>query len=133
MKTEKHTPGPWDTEPFPYGFTVSLDPLNAMRIYSTDPGTENEFTVGYSVDNDRQTRTANARLIAAAPDLLEACETAYHTLCEMTTEEFQRGADKPLRQLLFQAIAKARGPRLCDQPKSELFEQIASIVRPEGL
>jgi hypothetical protein len=63
MSTFKHTPGPWDAvDKRPDGFTG----------YSVFSG--NQF-VAYVGDSDRVTPVeANARLIAAAPELLEACQ-----------------------------------------------------------
>jgi hypothetical protein len=57
MNDRKHTPGPWSTG-IVFGFTEVVAPtLNVANIRgSTIPEQE-----------------ANARLIAAAPDLLEAC------------------------------------------------------------
>jgi hypothetical protein len=43
--------------------------MNATRIYSDDPGPENEFTIGYAVDVDRPTREANAKLFAASAEM----------------------------------------------------------------
>lgn len=126
MKTEKtqHTPGPWTVRDADTHIQIRAEQeLITVAEMSKDAIGSNEEAIAAA--------EADARLIAAAPDLLEACETAYKTLSEMTIEEFKRGADMPLRHLLLQAIAKAREPRLCDQPKSQLFEQLANLVRPE--
>jgi len=63
------TPSNWQTEPFPYGFGCDLSPMNATRIYSDDPGPENDFTIGYAVGVDRPTREANAKLLSSAPEM----------------------------------------------------------------
>lgn len=51
----------------------------------------------------------DARLISAAPDLLEACQLARH-ICE---------DGNALQQLLDSAIAKAVGPNCGGKPRSE--------------
>jgi len=52
---------------------------------------------------------ANAKLIAAAPDLLEACRLALKTYQEITTEGFEAGEDFAAREALAGAIWKATG------------------------
>jgi hypothetical protein len=51
----------------------------------------------------------DARLIAAAPELLAACKESLARLDGMTTEEFSNGGDRAVRGLLAAAIAKAEG------------------------
>ena len=46
-------------------------------------------------------------LIAAAPDLLQACKYALETLENITTADFELGKDKPAREKLQAAINKA--------------------------
>lgn len=73
----KFTPGTWAFEPMevprPFGRECSV------RIFSHDPGPSFDFHIGLVVDVDRETREANARLIAAAPDLLNALKSAAST------------------------------------------------------
>jgi hypothetical protein len=82
-----HTPGPWKVRP-------SHD-ATGYPCY---------FIHGISGEQKHHepTLVANARLIAAAPDLLEACEDALYTL------SFANG-DCPVCKRLKAAIAKARG------------------------
>ena len=85
-----HTPGPWQTTQNPVDITVHSDRrlVAGVRLGKGPRGAEDE---------------ANARLIAAAPALLEALEELY--------EEAYRGFD-PLAGLLVDAraaIAAARG------------------------
>ena len=102
MSAAKHTPGPWrwhiartmqhlvvDTVEGFRGFGVSM-PIMGHR--------------GYREEANPGEYEANARLIAAAPDLLEACEAAL-TLLDSRADE--NGPDRWL--LLRNAIAKARG------------------------
>lgn len=58
-----HTPGPW------YAHTIGMP---------REPGAEYTFPLG----TDPDVAVANARLIAAAPDLLEACEAALAFLAD---------------------------------------------------
>ena len=61
--TSKHTPGPWRIgTPPPNGEQTIGDAMGMMvAVATTGPGVDTE---------------ANARLIAAAPDLLKACQSA---------------------------------------------------------
>jgi len=55
-------------------------------------------------------RRANARLIAAAPDLLQACETALAVITELTDNwPMPVKALLPVKSLLQETIAKAQG------------------------
>lgn len=86
----KHSPGPWEIEQNTYG------PIKGdVRIVMSDPKgweiakiTSDPFVM------------ANARLIAAAPDLLSACKDAVETLLKGMDE--QEAVD-----VLEKAIAKA--------------------------
>ena len=91
----KHTPGPW------------------YPVYSIETGTfNNSFKIGTSdvivartpTSNGHETE-ANARLIAAAPDLLAACEAVDKMLAGPAAMFDLNG----MRNILRPAIAKARG------------------------
>ncbi len=95
----KHTPGPWSDR--------------NGRIFKTDHQELTIANVGRAFDGDYS--PANARLIAAAPDLLEAlrkalpaivqCERAHRNIGAAVGQgEFQRALDAALA-----AIAKAEG------------------------
>lgn len=87
MSEARHTPGPW---------TVWKGHLD---VYAGEPSLNNEFSIqgrvgdlkeiahcapGYhSGDIELSEAVANARLIAAAPDLLAACETAMKCLIDL--------------------------------------------------
>ena len=88
-----HSPGPWRVADGGFDDRV-LDASNALVAGACD-----------TADGKRHTGPwANARLIAAAPELLEACEEA---LAALTTDEGQ-GIPGP-RSFLRQVIAQARG------------------------
>ena len=96
-----HTPGPWTIEPI-----HRLD----SEIIITEPGVAIDYD-----DVDHKEQEANARLIAAAPDLLEACQALLHKLrrhfhetndtpfADATIEDWKAG------RLMLAAIKKATG------------------------
>ena len=85
----KHTPGPWRFEPH------SVD-SNYMLIYCSNTPGEGDNVRGYC-------GAANARLIAAAPDLLEALQRLIES--GDVRDAGEAGALKQARA----AIAKATG------------------------
>ena len=100
----KHTPGPWALRRDPAHFD-SLTEITGGICGNTKPF---RFTLEVSVggDTDIHTLEANARLIAAAPDLLEALEelVAWHTNSAL---EHHKIAE--ITVIAQAAIAKARG------------------------
>ena len=97
--TTKHTPGPW---------YVGSGTYEGRNIYSVASVTDDEgFTyqpiVASAEDDGIKCWDANARLIAAAPDLLEALKRCKFDSLNMTIEdlEFCRAA-----------IARATGEQL---------------------
>ena len=96
----KHTPGPWEVSGA--GTFVKLRADNKAICRMNHGGVWEWATEKGSIEDQ-----ANAQLIAAAPKLLEACETALHALNHMTTREFGNGKDHPIRYNLKQVIAEA--------------------------
>ena len=94
-----HTPGPWHMDTikgFPTAIGVGLEPesgARAIAILSRDSHSSKEH------------QEANARLIAAAPELLEACTAALDRLSVIPTFS----PDRKAIALLQAAIAKAEG------------------------
>jgi hypothetical protein len=90
MTAHTHTPGPWHVPDRDSGVTVNAgrDAIVA-EVYAVDVGT---------------TQMANARLIAAAPELLAACQAALALLTDGDAEAAD--ADKVEATLHF-AIARA--------------------------
>lgn len=81
MSERKYTPGPWGFEP--PTFRQVIDNF-ALRVYAEDPGEDRDFTIGYVRDSDDKVRLAHARLIAAAPELLEALEAIANCLSSIS-------------------------------------------------
>ena len=87
--TTKHTEGPWGQSS-----TMSSD-FQGIR-YITDQGGNRIAKVLYVDKKDQDELLANARLFAAAPKLLEACEDALlnlsgdFTKARLTTEELKQ-------------------------------------------
>jgi len=94
----KHTPGPWETKP-------ETDYVPA-QVWA------NGINIADVFGEDRMTRKANARLIAAAPELLEAGDAMLSALADYFLE--CRIADvieglKKAGDNLAEAIRKAKG------------------------
>lgn len=92
----KHTPGPWDAT------GAEVWGTHAMRFNLTTGGTPMIATVCKHEDAERAfPYEANARLIAAAPELLEA----LIELADCGAEAW--GEDRPCVRIARAAIAKA--------------------------
>ena len=93
MTHTKHTPGPWTLKHFDECQTVVIGDGVTLAIVSVGEG--------------RPNGEANARLIAAAPELLAAANLIHHAYASSTTNDelFQR-ISRPISVLL-DAIAKA--------------------------
>ena len=87
----KHTPGPWQIDES--GSSISSDAVTDLALLNM---ANVRFSWGGSDFATRSHRLANARLIAAAPELLEALKTAHAHI-----------ADDVLRASIGNIIAKA--------------------------
>lgn len=94
----KHTPGPWKS------VNVSSQGTAVYRRIDGLNGTHIGFAGAYKLHNS-EIAEANARLIAAAPDLLEAAQLAVIELAYVAHAEVESNALPLLRA----AIAKAEG------------------------
>ncbi len=116
MAEQKHTPGPWALAPY----SDCDEVINVVAGYKDLGGGQSqahwiaECEAGVDFGDDAEaiiaTNEANARLIAAAPDLLTACKDALGTL--MHEPQITDRALWPLPQtlnMLQSAIAKAEG------------------------
>lgn len=93
MNNATHTPGPWEISK--HG---TPDYAPQFGIYAE--GSQNDHCL-VRYDNAQ----ANARLIAAAPDLLAACEAALDDFYHELDSQLRR----PTEEMLVAAIAKAKG------------------------
>lgn len=97
----EHTPAPWKAsqghEDDPQRWCVVADKEKQWLIAVIENGQPGDFC---------ETEGATARLIAAAPELLEACKAARHELYQSVTTPEELVA---LRDKLCTAIAKAYG------------------------
>ncbi len=95
------TPGPWDSE-------HDKNTPGPLAVFACDGP---EYPDLASVHDGPQ-RLANARLIAAAPDLYAACESAENWLTEF--DPIDEGGQGLIEQLRA-ALARARGDRACGE------------------
>ena len=107
----EHTPGPWRVHPAPYGWDIfnpwgdEIKPQWVAAVHTTVGAMSVRERLG--MHPSREECAANARLIAASPDLLEALRQCQRVLHDLT-----RG-DKSLSTLhiythAIEAEAKAR-------------------------
>ena len=92
-----HTQGPWRIGEPRDGFIGNVLADNPRRLLA-------QVTV-----QDGEQTLANARLIAAAPDMLDALETALEMLVDSWGEEQIAAGDDQVANVLKAAIAKAKG------------------------
>ena len=92
----KHTPGPWKAN-----FAIS----GSVYIF----GGDRNFACVFDEWRDEANQEANANLIAAAPDLLEALEELL-SMCQRQ-EDFHDDDDGCMFERASAAIAKARGEK----------------------
>lgn len=106
-KTAGHTPGPWHTEDVTFYSPIAKD-KEWVEIWTRGPdgGKQNIVALsGYGEEGfELKTQKANARLIAAAPELLEAAKLAFKNFPKPDSPTLLRVA-----MVLEQAIAKAEG------------------------
>ena len=101
---KKHTPGPWELTP-----TVHTGRKN---IFGTAKNLEYHVSTLVSGSrNDLAIFKANAHLIAAAPELLEALETAERIIRDYVEEPElpEMCSMAETRDICQEAIAKAKG------------------------
>lgn len=97
MSENKHTPGPW--------FATRPEHAHGWWIVSTDQDGDN------CVDDsgDGGFEEANARLIAAAPDMLDALKILVNADYETVTQEGKPCIPLQRLYIAMAAIAKAEG------------------------
>lgn len=106
MSDAKHTPGPWTTSGTVVSARVgaSQRPVCEISIAAPSKGKR------YSVDDHRPELMANARLIAAAPELLEALEQAGDIVQQANLLSTASDADR--RATIQRLVNWLNGPRL---------------------
>lgn len=103
MSTQTHTPGPWVL----HAVTMSADP--DWHIVTT--ANRLRLIANIHAPADSPQDLANARLIAAAPELLEVVETLDDYMAQ-AGEPAEQSSLNPMRHLRWraqQALAKATG------------------------
>ena len=121
----EHTPGPWTTD------TSHWQDREGVTIWA-----ESNIIADVVPDHHNQ-EEANARLIAASPDLLAAAKAALDRLCDPYLGEDDGERQRPEIAALEQAIAKVEGPsgglaRLLDtDPKVEAWVR-GCVDKAEG-
>lgn len=107
MQRESHTPGPWivDEVATPNGVGYFIN-----HLWNEDDASDNTHTdeIAEVVMNYKGgTALANARLLAAAPELLDACQKAMSIESKIGANDATLGRNDYLIDLLQTAIAKA--------------------------
>lgn len=103
-----HTPGPWlisARQPAPLPIEI-CEPGSGLIVAQIPFKLRDGKQICYNEDQTQAQAEANATFIAAAPDLLAACEAAQGWLMFLAT--YHTDAFEKLQQLNA-AIAKARG------------------------
>lgn len=83
----KHTPGPWKTNIYQ---KESINSQGLMIIPTTGDDTAVAFSLGFNSDECR----ANAKLIAAAPELLENLKNMLFAFSSSAFSEIEKSALK---------------------------------------
>ena len=101
MEEPKYTPGPWTIYKGNEGHPVIHSPTNERNAGGGIIGIAQTKTVG-----SFEIEKANAHLIAASPDLLNACKWAEDALSEMSDLSY---GEKDILFCIRIAIKKAEG------------------------
>lgn len=95
----KHTPGPWKLVLNKFGCEAAVTVAN-----KNSP--DQPFIVAMCDDGEHLNNEANARLIAAAPEMLKAIKQLYSIYMDFNRTSFDLNE---IRSILDKAIAKAEG------------------------
>lgn len=102
----KHTPGKWETDKGRLCYCIFARDKNGNRVALA---TSDDNIIGGAGSSIRMPeKLANARLIAAAPELLEACKEALRVL-KYYSSFIPGDVFSQIKNNLEQAIAKAEG------------------------
>lgn len=94
----KHTRGPWTIEDTKDGQYERIQSHGYVIAWT-----------GHKDFGSLPEHKANAALIAAAPELLEACKSMIARLENLTSDDFHKGREKAERERMIAAIAAAEG------------------------
>ena len=112
VMTTTHTPGPWHYQGVGSGYEITARTSLGAKFAGYHIATVIKDSPGFEPVS-RETTEANARLIAAAPELLAALEHAEHYLrLRLTGLEYggyEWNAAQSAHNAARAAIAKARG------------------------
>lgn len=116
MVESKHTPGPWEYVPSnsnhgPY-VSNGWGAGDICDCYVMSKPSELAVCNGWTsapIHHQHEEADANARLIAAAPDLLEALRELYATVRGECPSIFNEYSGGELEMSVIEAIAKAEG------------------------
>lgn len=113
MSESKHTPAPWLIGDLAFTHFQGPEGLSEGRLaasihHGAVSASVPLIRVGAGRDDDADEVMANARLIAAAPELLEALRAAEDFMAGFEGDELQEGIDERLTTVRA-AIAKAEG------------------------
>lgn len=102
-----HTPGPWQVRHVEYGDNVSEN----LGVYQCSPHFHEVAYIAYRYlgERDKATEQANARLIAAAPELLDALENLYEAFLEVPPTTPARLYNQKALAVSRDLIAELRG------------------------
>jgi vacuolar-type H+-ATPase subunit C/Vma6 len=103
MKNSKHTPGPWKVETGSRNLRIKASVGRQIASIVRHPGDNPEIPMREFIASDID--RANAHLIAAAPEMLEALESIEKELRDYGYK-YTSGID-----LVLKAIRKARGEK----------------------
>jgi hypothetical protein len=110
----EHTKGPWTYQPAANYAGFAVFPRGTLpSLASVERPKGNPETCNIECHNFPGNTEANARLIAASPDLLDACQTARRAFAELNGDVSRDVWERlyEVTQSLDAAIAKASDPR----------------------
>ena len=109
----KHTPGPWKQVEYDDWLYIGGDDIDYIQYDPVDEPynycVENAVCVIDHVDNLTEQRLANARLIAATPELLAALETVMPWASKAVADHYNEKQGKRALDMALAAIEKAEG------------------------
>lgn len=107
MNNAKHTPGPWEVTEVNSGSNLVYRKIRAAKCKNSSGSDSVGFAGAYEMPDQKEAE-ANARLIAAAPELLAACKAALPYLQDHVAMTLDEGpGDRIAFDVMEAAITKA--------------------------